>query len=66
MNTKSMGWITDWLIGLGVEEPFAIYLKLVILLFILFIFSSVTNLIVKKILIRSIQSLIKKNKSCMG
>lgn len=63
MNTKSMGWLTDWLIGLGVEETFAIYLKLIILLFILFVFSYVSNLIVKKILIRSIQSVIKKTKT---
>lgn len=63
MNTKSMKWLTDWLIGLGVEETSAIYLKLVLLLFILFIFSYVSNLIVKKILIRSIQSVIKKTKT---
>ena len=58
-----MDYITDWLIGLGVEETSAIYLKLVILLFILFIFSYVTNLIVKKILIRFIRSVIKKTKT---
>jgi miniconductance mechanosensitive channel len=63
MNTKSIEWLTDWLIGLGVEETFAMYLKLVILLFILFIFSYVTNLIVKKILIRSVRSVIKKTKT---
>ncbi len=63
MKTKSMEWLTDWLIGLGVEETSAMYLKLVILLFILFIFSYVTNLIVKKILIRSIRSIIKKTKT---
>ena len=63
MNTKSMEWLTDWLIGLGVEEASAMYLKLLILLFILFIFIYVTNLIVKKILIRSIRSVIKKTKT---
>lgn len=63
MNTKSMEWLTDWLIGLGVQETSAMYLKLVILLFILFIFSYVTNLIVKKIVIRSIRSVIKKTKT---
>jgi len=63
MNTKSIDWLTDWLIGLGFEETFTIYLKLVILLFILFIISYVTNLIVKKILIRSIRSVIKKTKT---
>ena len=63
MNTKSMEWLTDWLIGLGVEETSAMYLKLLILLFVLFIFSYVTNLIVKKILIRSIRSVIKKTKT---
>ncbi len=63
MNTKSMEWLTDWLIGLGVEETSAMYLKLVILLFILFVFSYVTNFIVKKILIRSIRSVIKKTKT---
>ncbi len=63
MNTKSMEWLTDWLIGLGVEETSTMYLKLLILLFILFILSYVTNLIVKKILIRSIRLVIKKTKT---
>ncbi len=63
MNTKSIDWLTDWLIGLGVEETSTMYLKLVILLFILFIFSYVTNLIVKKILVRSIRLVIKKTKT---
>ncbi|MGE4596624.1 MAG: mechanosensitive ion channel domain-containing protein, partial [Methylophilaceae bacterium] len=63
MNTKSMEWLTDWLIGLGVEETSSMYLKLIILLFIVFIFSYVTNFIVKEILIRSIRSVIKKTKT---
>ena len=63
MYTKSIDWLTDWLIGLGVEETSTMYLKLVILLFILFIISYVTNLIVKKILIRSIRLVIKKTKT---
>ena len=63
MNTKSIDWLTDWLIRLGVEETSTMYLKLVILLFILFIISYVTNLIVKKILIRSIRLVIKKTKT---
>ena len=63
MNTKSIDWLTDWLIGLGFEETSTMYLKLVILLFILFIISYVTNLIVKKILIRSIRLVIKKTKN---
>ncbi len=63
MNTKSIDWLTDWLIGLGVKETSTMYLKLVILLFILFIISYVTNLIVKKILIRSIRLVIKKTKT---
>ena len=53
MVTKSIDWLTGWLIGLGVEETSSMYLKLVILLFILFILSYVTNLVVKKILVRS-------------
>jgi miniconductance mechanosensitive channel len=63
MNTKSKEWLTDWLIGLGVEETSLKYLKLVILLFVLFILSYVINLIVKKILIRSIRLVIKKTKT---
>ncbi|HIA37429.1 MAG TPA: mechanosensitive ion channel [Flavobacteriales bacterium] len=63
MNTKSIDWLTGWLIGLGVEETSTMYLKLLILLFILFILSYVTNLIVKKILIGSIRLLIKKTKN---
>ncbi len=63
MKTKSMEWITDWIIGLGVEETSAMYLKLVILLFVLFILSYVTNFIIKKILVRSIRSVIKKTKT---
>ena len=63
MNIKSIDWLANWLIGLGVEETSIMYLKLVILLFILFIISYVTNLIVKKILIRSIRLAIKKTKT---
>ncbi len=63
MNTKSMEWLTDWLIEVGVEETSALYLKLVILLCILFIFSYITNLIIKKILIRFIELIIKKTKN---
>jgi len=63
MKTKSINLLTDWLIGLGVKETTTMYLKLVILLLILFIISYVTNLIVKKILIRSIRSAIKKTKT---
>ncbi|MFT5265559.1 MAG: miniconductance mechanosensitive channel [Polaribacter sp.] len=63
MNIKSIKWLTDWLMGLGVEETSAIYLKLAILLFILFILCFVTNLLVKKILIRSIRLVIKKTKA---
>ena len=63
MNTESIDWLTGWLIGLGVEETSTMYLKLVILLFFLFILSYVTNLIVKRILIRSIRLVIKKTKT---
>jgi len=63
MDTKSIDWLTGWLVGLGVEETSAMYLKLVILLCIVFIISYATNLIVKKILIRSIRSVIKKTKT---
>jgi len=63
MNTNSMGWVTDWLIGHGVGVISASYLKLVILIVILFICSYITNLIVKKVLIRSIRKAIKKTES---
>jgi miniconductance mechanosensitive channel len=63
MNTKSTDWITNWLIEVGVRGTSAVYLKLVILLFILFILSYVANLVVKKILIRSIRSVIKRTKT---
>ncbi len=63
MDPKSIDFLTNWIIGLGVKETYALYLKLVILLFILFIISYLTNLIVKKILIRSIHSVIKKTKT---
>ncbi|MFT5336901.1 MAG: miniconductance mechanosensitive channel [Luteibaculaceae bacterium] len=63
MNTKSTEWLTEWLISLGVEETSAIYLKLALLIFILFILCFVTNLLVKKILIRSIRLVIKKTKA---
>ena len=63
MNTKSMEWITNWLIGLGVEKTLAVYFKLVILLFVLIIISYVINFIVKKILLRFIELLIKKTKT---
>jgi len=63
MNTESIDWLTDWLIGLGVEETPTMYLKLVILLFILFILSYVTNLIVKRVLIHYIRLVITKTKT---
>lgn len=63
MSTKSMEWLTGWIIELGVEETYAMYLKLALVLFVLFIFSYAANLVVKKILIRSIQSIIKKTKA---
>jgi len=63
MNTKSTEWLTDWLIGLGIEETYTMYLKLVILLFTLFIFCFVINLIVKKLLLRSVVLIIKKTKN---
>lgn len=63
MNTLSIEWLTDWLNGFGFEETSTMYLKLVILLLILFILCYLTNLIVKKILIRFIQLVIKKTKT---
>jgi len=63
MNTKSIDWLTNWLTGLGVEEPSVMYLRLAILLILLFIISLITNLIVKNIIIRSISLVIKKTKT---
>jgi len=63
MNTKSVDRLTNWLIGFGFEETFTMYLKLVILLFILFILSYFINLIVKKILVHYIRLIIKKSKT---
>jgi len=63
MKTTLRDWITDWLNGLGVEETYTVYLKLIILLFILFIICYVTNLLVKKIFIRYIRLVIKKTKT---
>ncbi len=63
MNTNSIGWLTAWLLGLGVKEGSAMYLKLVLLLCALFIISYITNLIVKKVFIRSIRAAIKKTKT---
>lgn len=58
-----MDWLTDWLSGLGFEETSTQYLKLVILLLILSILCYLTNLIVKKILLRFIRLVIKKTKT---
>ncbi len=63
MNTISIEWITDWLIQQGMQETSAKYLELVILLCVLFVFSYITNLIVKKILVRFIVSMVKKTKT---
>ena len=63
MDTKSIDWLSDWLMGLGVQETSTMYLKLAILLFVVFIISYLTNLIVKKVLVRSIRSVIKKTKT---
>lgn len=63
MNNKTLQFLTDWLIGLGVNENYAIYLKLGILLLVLLIVSFIINVLVKKILIRVIESIIHKTKT---
>ena len=63
MDSVSIDWLTSWLVGLGVEETHTMYLRMLILLSIIFILSYVTNLIVKKVLIRSIRLAIKKTKT---
>jgi miniconductance mechanosensitive channel len=63
MSTKTIDWLSSWLMGLGVNEHSITYLRLAILLVILFVICLLTNLIVKKILIRSVHLVIKKTKT---
>ena len=63
MDIQSTKWLTDWLIGLGIGEFSALYLKLALLLFTLFIVCFIINLIVKKLIIHSIELVVKKTKN---
>ncbi|PCI97112.1 MAG: mechanosensitive ion channel protein MscS [Flavobacteriales bacterium] len=63
MNIQSTKWLTDWLIGLGIGEFSALYLKLALLVFTLFIVCFIINLIVKKLILHSIELIIKKTKN---
>ncbi len=63
MNTRLMERLTNWLIGHGITETYALYLKLLILLAILCIVAVITNFVVKKFLVRFIESIIKKTKT---
>lgn len=63
MATTSLDWLSTLLIDLGVNQAFTLYLKLIILLAILFIVSYLTNLIMKKVIIRSIRLAIKRTKN---
>ena len=56
-------WINIWLIRLGAEGSFILYIKLALLLLLLFLICYITNLIVKKLLLRSIELVIKKTKT---
>ena len=63
MNIQSTQWLNDWLSKSGINEAYVIYLKLTLLLFTLAILCIIINLIVKKILIRTIELGIKKTKT---
>jgi len=63
MNIKHANWLTEWLIDLGLWEMAAIYIKLAILLLILFILCYIGNLITKRILLRAIRAYISKTKT---
>ena len=62
-DSQSAEWFKDWLIGLGVQGSFILYVKLAILLLLLFLLCYVINIIVKKLLLRSIELVIKKTKT---
>ena len=63
MNIQSTQWLNHWLNKLNISEAYVIYLKLTLLLFVLAILCIIINLIVKKILIRTIELGIKKTKT---
>ncbi|MCF6318458.1 MAG: mechanosensitive ion channel family protein [Proteobacteria bacterium] len=63
MNVQSTQWLNQWLTKFGVNETYAIYLKLSLLLLALIVLCIVTNLIVKKILLRTIEFGVKKTKT---
>lgn len=63
MNTKSLEWFTEWLIDLGAAEAYVAYFKLLILLAILFIFTLIIHLLIKRIIVRSILKIVEKTKT---
>ncbi len=63
MNNESIDWVTNLLTGLGIEKTMTMYLRLGILLILLFIIGLIINLIVKNILLKSINTLVKKTKT---
>lgn len=63
MNSEFTQWLNHWLNKFGISETLVIYLKFSILLTVLIILCIVTNLIVKKILLKTIELGIKKTKT---
>lgn len=63
MQLISMDWLTEWLLEMGVQESSVLYIKLLMLLVVLVIVATVVDFLVKKILVRFIESLVKKTKT---
>lgn len=63
MNIQSAQWLDQWLHQLGISDAYVIYLKFSLLLFALVLLCVLTNFIVKKILVKTIELGIKKTKT---
>lgn len=63
MNIQSTQWLNDWLNKFGISETYVVYLKLSLLLATLIVLCIVTNFIVKKVLLRTIELGVKKSKT---
>ncbi len=63
MKPTTTEWVTQWLLSFGFDTTSAQYIKLMLFLLALFCLCFLMNFIVKKMLIRLIEFLIKKTKN---
>lgn len=63
MINESKLWLNNWLLNLGIEQSYVFYIKLILLLALLFVICILVNYFVKKIILRTIDKIIAKTKT---